>query len=105
MRASGGGRRRAARNGGRSVQAREQRQLRERRGERAFIFDKDLSRCIGEVERQDWELVVSMCGGDVPRAAAECGVDGAGPGVKALWGRSCEEALSTYRHWQKGRKL
>ena len=102
MRASGGGRKRPARNSGGSVRAREQRQLRERRGERAFIFDKDL-RFLGEVGREEWEFAVSMCGGEVSRAAAECGVEGAGPSTKALWGRSREEALSTYRHWQKRR--
>ena len=102
MGSSGGGRRRPARKGA-SVRAAEQRQLRDRRGERAFIFDEDL-RCLGEAGREEWELAVSLCGGDVCRAAAECGVDGAGPGAKALWGRSCEEALSTYRRWQKRRK-
>ena len=84
--------------------SREQRQLRERRGERAFLFDKDLSRCLGEVEREEWELVVSLHGGDVCNAARECGVGGVDPGAKALWGRSAEEALSTYRAWQKRRK-
>ena len=84
--------------------SREQRQLRQRRGERAFLFDKDLSRCLGEVEREEWELAVSMYGGDVCRAARECGVDGVSPGAKALWGRSAEEALGTYRGWQKQRK-
>ena len=83
--------------------SREQRQLRQRRGERAFLFDKDL-RCLGEVEREEWELAVSMYGGDVCRAARECGVDGVSPGAKALWGRSAEEALGTYRGWQKRRK-
>lgn len=84
--------------------SREQRQLRERRGERAFLFDKDLSRCLGEVEREEWVLAVSMHGGDVCNAARECGVDGVGPGAKALWGRSPEEALGTYRGWQKRRR-
>lgn len=103
MGSSGGGQRRPARNAGSALRAREQRQLRERRGERVFIFDKDLLGCLGEVEREEWELAVSACGGDVSRAAAECGVDGTGPGAKALWGRSREEALSTYRRWQKRR--
>ena len=103
MGSSGRNRRRATRKGGGSIRAREQRQLRERRGEAAFIFDKDL-RFLGEVEREEWDLAVSLWGGDVFRAAAECGVDGAGPGAKALWGRSREEALSAYRHWQKRRR-
>lgn len=58
--------------------SREQRQLRRRQGERAFLFDKDLLRCLGEVEREEWELVVSLQGGDVCNAARECGVDGVG---------------------------
>ncbi len=96
-----GGRRRRTREGARATRSREQRQLRQRRGERAFLFDKDLSRCFGEVEREEWEIVVSLHGGDVCAAARECGVDGIGPGAKALWGRSAEDALGTYRRWQK----
>ena len=67
------------------------------------MFDKDLSRCFGEVEREEWELVVSLHGGDVCAAAGECGVADVGPGAKALWGRSAEEALGTYRRWQQRR--
>ncbi len=103
MRPCRGGRRQPTRKGA-SSGARDQRQLRERRGERAFIFDEHLWYCLGEVKREKWELVVSMCGGDVSRAAAECGVDGVYPGAKTLWGRSPEEALSTYRQWQKRRR-
>lgn len=79
----------------------EQRRQRERRGERAFLFAEDLSRCLGVVEREDWELAVSMHGGDVSRAARACGVNGVGAEGKALWGRSAEEAASTYRAWRK----
>ncbi|MHB1712453.1 MAG: hypothetical protein ACYCV7_13810 [Acidimicrobiales bacterium] len=85
------------------TRSQEQRQLRKRRGERAFLFDKDLSRCLGEVDREEWELVLSLYGGDVVLAGRDCGVDGVAPGAKALWGRSCEEALGTYRRWQKQR--
>ena len=84
--------------------SREQRELRRRRGERAFLFDKDLSRCLGEVEREEWELVLSLHCGDVCLAARQCGVNGVGPGAKALWGRSAEEALGTYHRWQKRRE-
>ena len=79
----------------------QQRHLRERRGERAFVFDKDLCRCLGEFDREDWEFAISVSGGDVAAAAAQCGAAGVPRGAKALWGRSVEEALGTYRRWQK----
>ena len=82
----------------------EQRQLRQQRGERAFLFDKSLSRCLAELEREEWEWALSSCGGDVVVAARECGLDGVPPGTKALWGLSAEEALDTYRRWQKRRR-
>ncbi len=68
-----------------------QRELRRRRGERAFLFDKSLSRAL------------SSCGGDTVHAARQCGLSGAPAGMKALWGRSAGEALGTYRQWQKRR--
>ena len=80
-----------------------QRELRRRRGERAFLFDKGLSRCLAELEREEWEWALSSCGGDTVLAAHQCGLGGAPPGAKALWGRSAEEALDTYRRWQKRR--
>ena len=49
--------------------SREQKDLRRRRNERAFLFDKDLTRCLGDVDRDDWEFAISISGGDV--AAAE----------------------------------
>ena len=57
-----------------------QRELRRRRGERAFLFDKSLSRCLAEVQREEWELALSSCGGDTVRAARQCGLGGAPPG-------------------------
>ena len=89
----GGGQRRSA----------EQRELRQRRGERAFLFDKDLSRCLAEVDREEWEWALSSCGGDVAEAAHQCGLDDVPPGAKALWGRSAEQAPDTYWRWQKRR--
>ena len=83
--------------------SRKQRQLRQWRGS-AFLFDKDLSRCLGEVEREEWELVRSCHGGDVCEAARGYGVDGVDPGAKALWVRSADEAVGTYRRWQTRRK-
>ena len=89
--------------GGDQRRSAEQRELREHRGEQAFLFDKDLSRCVAEVDRDEWEWALSSCGGDVVRAARECGLDGVPPGARALWGRSAEEARDTYRRWQKRR--
>jgi hypothetical protein len=89
--------------GGDQRRSAEQRERRERKGERAFVFDKDLSRCLAEVDRDDWEWALSSSGGDVVRAARECGLEGVPAGAKALWGRSAEEARDTYRRWQKRR--
>jgi hypothetical protein len=68
-----------------------------------FLIEIDLSRNVAEVERDEWESALAGCGGDVVRAARECGVDGVAPGTKALWGRSADEAVDTYRGWQKRR--
>ena len=83
--------------------SRQQRKLRERRGERAFLFDKDFSQCFGEMDRDDWELAISANGGNVLAAGDECGLRGLPRGAKALWGRSAEEALGTYRRWLRKR--
>jgi len=64
----------------------EQRELRRRRGERAFLFDEGLSRCLAELEREDWEWALSSCGGDTVRAARQCGLGDVPSGTKALWG-------------------
>ena len=77
---------------------------RRRRGERAFLFDKDLSRCLADVEHDDWELAISNVGGDVVLAAQACGLAEIPRGARALWGRSAQEALGTYRRWQQRRK-
>lgn len=86
------------------TRAREQRELRRRRGERAFLFDKDVAHCLGEVAREDWEWAVSISGGNVATAARECGVYGIPPSAKALWGTSAQEAADLYRRWLKRRK-
>ena len=78
-----------------------QRQLRRKRGEKAFIFDAEFSSCLGEVDREDWEFAISVCGGSVAEAANQCGLPAVPKSAKALWGRSAEEALGTYRRWQK----
>ena len=79
----------------------EQRDLRRRRGERAFLFDSDFTRCLGTVDREQWEFTISIHGGDVVAAARECGLAHIQPGAKAVWGRSAEEALGTYRRWRR----
>lgn len=84
--------------------SRDQKNLRRRRNERAFLFDKDLSRCLGDINRDEWEFAISISGGDVAAAARECGISNLPRGTKALWGRSAEEALETYRQWQKKRR-
>lgn len=89
-----------AKSGGESRSA--QRRLRRRRGERVFLIDS-LWCCVAEFERDRWESALASCGGDVVRAASECGVDGLAPETKALWGRSVEEAVGTYRRWRKRR--
>jgi len=82
----------------------QQRQLRQRRAEHAFIFDKDVNRCLANVDREDWEDAISMAGGNVSDAAADCGVEGIPKSAKVLWGKSADEASSIYRRWQKRRK-
>ncbi len=81
--------------------SRNQKALRRRRNERAFLFDKDLSGSLGNVDRHEWELAISISGGDVAAAAQECGIPDLPRGAKALWGRSADEALATYWRWQK----
>lgn len=81
--------------------SREQKDLRRRRGERAFLFDSNVTRCLADVDRDEWEFAISIHGGDVVAAARECGLADLAPGARALWGRSAEEALGTYRRWRK----
>jgi hypothetical protein len=81
-----------------------QKRLRQRRNERAFIFDKDLERCLGAADREDWELAISLFGGNVADAATDCGLEGIPKNAKVLWGKSAEEALSTYRRWQRKKR-
>lgn len=88
---------------GKRLSSGEQRARRQRRGERAFLFDGSLNRCLAEFEREDWESVLSSCGGDTVRAAQQCGLSDVPSETKALWGRSAEEARGAYRQWQKRR--
>ena len=81
-----------------------QKAIRQRRNERSFLFDKELTRCLGDIDREDWEFAISISGGDVVAAGLECGISNLPRGAKALWGRSAEEALGTYRRWQKKKR-
>ena len=81
--------------------SREQKTLRRRRNERAFLFDKEFKRCLGDVDRAEWEFAISISGGNVAEAGLACGISDLPRGAKALWGRSAEEALGIYRRWQK----
>jgi hypothetical protein len=74
-----------------------------RRGERAFLFTHDLATCLAELDRDQWQGALSMCGGDTAVAAVMCGISDVPRNARALWGRSAEEARSTYRRWQKSR--
>jgi hypothetical protein len=87
---------------GKRLSPREQRARRRERSERAFLFDSELN-LVAEFEREDWEWALSSYGGDSVRAARQCGLTNVPAGAKALWGRSADEARSTYRRWQRRR--
>jgi len=87
---------------GKRLSPREQRARRRERSERAFLFDSELN-LVAEFEREDWEWALSSCGGDSVRAARQCGLTNVPAGAKVLWGRSADEARSTYRRWQRRR--
>ena len=78
--------------------------LREKRGERAYLFDKDLARCIGEIKREDCEFAIRANGGNVAQAAEQCGIQQVPSSAKVLWGVSAQSALEIYRRRQKRRK-
>ncbi len=77
----------------------DERRERERRDEEAFLFGPD-ERCLGNVERGEWELAISLSGGAVVEAARQLGLD-VPRGTRALWGRSQEAATGAYRAWRK----
>lgn len=77
----------------------EQRWERERRDEHAFLFAPD-ERCLGRVERDEWDLAISMAGRNVVEAARQVGIE-VPRGTRALWGRSQEAAIGAYRSWMK----
>lgn len=87
---------------GQTIESGERRARRRQRNERVFLFDSELN-LIAEFGREDWEWALSSGGGDLVRAACQCGLTDVPAGVKALWGRSADEARSTYRRWQRRR--
>ena len=72
--------------------------------EAAFVFDKDITECLGRVDREDWEFAISATSGNIVQAAKLCGLSDIPKGAKALWGKSAEEARGIYRRWQKKKK-
>ena len=82
--------------------SRDQKELRERRGEDAYLFGPN-DQCLGKVERDKWEDAVSWVGGSVAEAARECGFE-VPRSTRVLWGHSAQEALATYRKWQARKK-
>jgi hypothetical protein len=89
------------RKGNRQERWRRQVILREKRGEKAYLFDKDLVGCIAEIERENWEFAIRANGGDVAHAAEECGIQQVPSSAKVLWGVSAQSALETYKRWQR----
>ncbi len=66
-----------------------------RPGERPLILDKGVSRCLANLDRAAWEDAISLAGGSVSDAAADCGIEGTPKGTKILWGQSVDEARSS----------
>ena len=85
-------------------QSAEQKERRTARGEQTFLFDAEVTRCLGEVERARWDRAIAAAGGSVARAAEVCGLPGIPKNAKALHGKSVEEAMGTYRRWKKQRR-
>jgi hypothetical protein len=81
----------------------ELREKRERRGENAFIFDSEFTRCFGVIARQQFEGVIAVCSGDVAKAARYCGMADVTDGAKALWGISKEDAIQGYQEFLNAR--
>ena len=73
----------------------EQRWERERRDEHAFLFAPD-ERCLGRVERDEWDLAMVAEGGNFVEAARQVGVE-VPRGTRARWGRLQEAAIARCR--------
>ena len=83
---------------------REQQERRRRRGEQVFLFDESVTEPLATVDAFVWELAISDHSGRVDAAAEECGLKNVPKNAKALWGKSDDEARSTYRRFRRKRK-
>ena len=93
-----------SRTGSRRERSKQQAIMRRERGERAYLFDQSLVRCLAEIEREEWEFAIRQCQGNVARAVEQCGHQQVPSGAKVLWGVTAQAALEAYRRWQKRRK-
>lgn len=84
---------------GNSGQRHNQKGLRRKRDEKAFVFDAAMSNCLAEVERDQWEFAIEMAGGSVSEAAKIAGLSEIPKNARALWGKSQGHALNSYREW------
>ena len=64
-----------------------QKDHRRRNGEKAFLFDANLSECLAEIERDNWEWAIDLAGGNVGEAARLAGIDSIPNNARALWGK------------------
>ena len=83
---------------------REQKERRRRGGEQVFLFDQSVTEPLATVDAFVWELAISDHGGRVDAAAAECRLKDVPKNAKALWGKSADEARSTYWGFRRKRK-
>lgn len=82
---------------------RDQKERRIRRGEQVFLFDESVTEVLASPDAFVWELAISDHGGRVDAAAEECGLKDVPKNAKALWGKSADEARSTYRGFRRKR--
>ena len=76
-----------------------QKNQRKKKDERAFLFDFEMSKCLAEVDRDEWEFAIEMSGGNVCAAATMAGIKNIPRNARALWGKSQAHALDSYRQW------
>lgn len=76
-----------------------QKNLRQKNNEHAFLFDSSVTKCLGQVERDEWELAIEMADGNVSEAAKSIGIMDIPRNARALWGKSQNHALESYRQW------
>ena len=83
---------------------REQKRRRKRRREQVFLFDSSVTRVLASPDAGLWEIAIADHGGRIDAAARELGLSDVPRNAKALWGRSAEEARSTYRTFRRKSK-